>query len=312
VEEAARDARYAALDALAIELGAQFVLTGHTASDQVETVFMRILRGTGVVGLAGIPARRGRYLRPLLTARRALVVAHLAEHGLEALEDPTNLDDAITRNRVRHRWLPALREENPAFDDALLRLARSATEQREVLEFAAGCVALTAQGLAAAPDGVAKRALAVAATEAGAGPLSARHLEDLLALMRRPDSGTVDLALPGLTARREYGELRFVTAQPTEAPLPPNIDVQGDDGPYTVRCWRSGDRMRPQRLRGRSRKLSDLFIDAKVPRELRCEAQVVVRECDGAIVWAEHIGSAFEAAIVVTLTRPQAVATNKK
>jgi len=311
LEEAAREARYAALDALADELDAPWVLTGHTASDQVETVLMRIVRGTGVVGLAGIPARRGRYLRPLLAAYRDDVMRYLRANGLEALADPMNEDEALTRNRARRRWLPALRRENPAIDEAVLRLARAAREQREVLDYAADHMQLTADGIAGAPDAVAKRALARAAVAAGAGPLSAVHLDELLAMMRRPSAGTIDLALPGLTARREYGQLRFVHAADITESGPPRLEVSGEGGPYAVRLWRAGDRMRPERLRGRSRKLSDLFIDAKVPREQRARARVVSCERDGAIVWAEHIGVAFEATVVVALTRPRAVATNR-
>ena len=83
------------------------------------------------------------------------------------------------------------------------------------------------------------------------------------------------------------------------------------DGPYQVRPWRPGDRMRPVRLRGRSRKLSDLFTDARVPRATRSDARVVERASDGTIVWAEHIGPAFGAKIHVTLTHPEPMATNK-
>ena len=131
-------------------------------------------------------------------------------------------------------------------------------------------------------------------------------------MMRRPVAGSVALALPGVTAVREYGGLRFASAGGGAAPAAPVLAVRGDAGPYAVRLWRAGDRMRPRRLRGRSRKLSDLFIDAKVPRADRERARVVVRERDGAIVWAEHIGVAFEASVDVTLTRPRPVATNRE
>jgi tRNA(Ile)-lysidine synthase len=147
---------------------------------------------------------------------------------------------------------------------------------------------------------------------AGAGPLSAAHLEDLLGLMVRDESGTVDLSLPGAIARREYGRLRFVTPAQDGAIPTASVEVDGEDGPYRVRCWQRGDRMRPARLRGRSRKLSDLFTDAKIPRSQRDRAVVVERERDGAIVWAEHIGPAHASSVTVSLTRKVPVATNKE
>jgi tRNA(Ile)-lysidine synthase len=312
LEDAARDARYAALDAMAGAIGADYIATGHTASDQAETVLMRVVRGTGVTGLAGIPRRRDRYVRPLLDLPRAAIEDELARRGVEAAGDPMNDDDALTRNRVRRVWLPALRRENPAVDDALLRLARSAAEQREVLEWAVDRVDLTAEAIASAPAAVAKAALGRAAVAAGAGPLSAAHLEDLLGLMVRDESGTVDLSLPGAIARREYGRLRFVTPAQDGAIPTASVEVDGEDGPYRVRCWQRGDRMRPARLRGRSRKLSDLFTDAKIPRSQRDRAVVVERERDGAIVWAEHIGPAHASSVTVSLTRKVPVATNKE
>ena len=226
LEAAARTARYRALDALAADTGAALVLLGHTASDQAETVFMRILRGTGVAGLAGIPARRGRYLRPLLAVSRAEVLAYLAEHGLEAVDDPMNRDLSLTRNRVRHHWLPALRVENPGVEGALLRLAAAAAEQRAVLDFAAGRLraeaaaggeGLDAAVLAAAPAAVVKRVLALE-VEARAGALSARGLSALLALVRRPRAGTLDIAVGGLRARRRYGRLLLLAGGKRSGP----------------------------------------------------------------------------------------------
>ena len=79
------------------------------------------------------------------------------------------------------------------------------------------------------------------------------------------------------------------------APAPRDAPVARLTAPegYELRTWRAGDRMRPARLKGRSRKLSDLYIDAKVPRAARATARVLVRLCDTQIVWAEHLGSAF-------------------
>lgn len=74
----------------------------------------------------------------------------------------------------------------------------------------------------------------------------------------------------------------------------------GAAGPYQVRPWQPGDRMRPARLRGQSRKLSDLYGDLKLPRAARAGARVVIA-ASGAIVWAEHVGPAWQATEVVRL-----------
>lgn len=318
LEDAARDARYAALDEIAAERSLTWVLVAHTASDQAETVLMRIIRGTGITGLRGIPERRGIYLRPLLSTTRDEVAAYVEAAGLGAVHDPMNADPAHLRVRVRTRWLPELRAENPSIDAALCRLATSAGEQREALDVAAAPLAarggVTIDRLAEVPDAVAKRALALAADDAGVGPLGAVHLETLLELVRRPDAGTVSLDLPGGTARREYGHLRFTQNLTDTSETPVNRSVvraTGPRGPYLVRKWAAGDRMRPVRLKGRSRKLSDLYGDARVPRDARRRARVVVREGDGAIVWAEHIGNAHNAEVCVSLTTSTTVASNK-
>lgn len=134
-EAAARSARYAALEEIRQELGANFVLTAHTADDQAEQVLLGLARGSGTRSLAGIPARRGRVLRPFLELRRADTEAVCAAHGLEPWEDPSNASDLYLRNRVRHELLPALREVlGEGIDDALVRTARLAAQDAEVLD----------------------------------------------------------------------------------------------------------------------------------------------------------------------------------
>lgn len=117
-EAAARSARYAALGQLAERLGATAILTGHSADDQAETLWLWLLRGTGPTGLAPLPASRPlragsplRVLRPLLGFRREELRDVLRAQGIAWLEDPSNADLALRRNRVRHRLLPGLAAE---------------------------------------------------------------------------------------------------------------------------------------------------------------------------------------------------------
>lgn len=127
-EEAGRRVRYDAFERVRREKNADVIATAHTADDNAETVLMHILRGSGVGGLCGIPAKRGHIVRPLLNCTRAEIEAYCAENGISYIVDSTNADPTYTRNRVRHQLLPLLREINPSVDDALLRLRVSAAQ----------------------------------------------------------------------------------------------------------------------------------------------------------------------------------------
>jgi tRNA(Ile)-lysidine synthase len=139
-EEAARDARYEFLRATAHQIGDRFVATAHTADDQVETVLQRILRGTGLAGLMGMPATRNlsksvSLVRPMLELPRAEIIEYLKALGQDYRNDASNLDVRFTRNRVRHELLPLLRESfNADVDAAILRLAQQAGESQKVIE----------------------------------------------------------------------------------------------------------------------------------------------------------------------------------
>lgn len=139
IEAAARAARYTFLEQTAARLGARYVVTGHTADDQAETILHRILRGTGLAGLAGM--RRARplgpvtLLRPLLDFRRVALLEYLAQLGQDYRDDSSNHDPHFTRNRIRQQLLPELAAQfNPAVVDALLRLGLLAGEVQELVD----------------------------------------------------------------------------------------------------------------------------------------------------------------------------------
>lgn len=138
-QEAARAARLAFLEEAAAQIGASKIATGHTRDDQAETILMNVLRGTGLDGLRGIPARRGLFVRPLLDVSRAEIENYCAANGLEPRRDPSNLSaDAYTRNRIRLELLPLLvREYHPAVAESLLRLSEIATRDLDYLQIQA-------------------------------------------------------------------------------------------------------------------------------------------------------------------------------
>ncbi len=296
VEAAARDARYAALHALVEELGVIAVLVGHTARDQAETVLLRIVRGTGPAGLVAIPRRRGHVWRPLLALEHAEVEDYVAAHALPTWHDPMNDDSAIARVRARRELLPLLRRENPQVDAALIRLAASAAEWLEIVDAAARPFArlpVACGALAKQPVAIRKRAISLALEAAGLD-CEAVHLEAIDRLVTAPERGEIAVDVPGARLVRSYGELSAIRnlGTPARTAVSEARTVRTPAGEYVMRTWQPGDRMRPARLKGRSRKLSDLYIDAKIPRATRAAARVLVSTPAHVIVWAEHIGIA--------------------
>lgn len=131
----ARDSRYRLFRRLAAELGADRVALGHTADDQAETVLLRLLRGAGVRGLAGMPHMRERlFVRPLLSIARQDILAYLEAMGLSYRIDSSNAKPIYLRNRVRHELLPVMQSLAPAVTRMLARQADLLRDDDLVLE----------------------------------------------------------------------------------------------------------------------------------------------------------------------------------
>jgi tRNA(Ile)-lysidine synthase len=204
VEAAARASRYAALEQLRAERRLDWIVTAHTASDQAETLLMRLTRGTSLSGAAAIhEARADRVLRPLLFATRSEVEAYVAARSIEVARDPMNLDPQFLRVRVRQQVLPALEEAaGPGIERALARFATLAAEDDAWLHAEAARAlslvhwpeddTLEAEALTALGLPIARRVLAAWLTGRGValdGPL----LEDALRAARDRSTAT----LPG-------------------------------------------------------------------------------------------------------------------
>jgi len=138
LEDASRRLRYEFLVRVARAAGSPVVATGHTLDDQAETVLMRLLRGSGLDGLGGIPPVRHsdgiRIIRPLIETTRADIEAFLEETGMAWREDATNRDLRILRNRIRLVLLPALEGYNPDVRHALARVASLLRDEAEAIE----------------------------------------------------------------------------------------------------------------------------------------------------------------------------------
>ena len=258
IEEAARELRYRFLARAARAARCRVVAAGHTKDDQAETVLLRLLRGSGLRGLAamGTDARwpvaaRGvtpRLARPLLALSRAETEACCRDAGLRPLRDPSNRSPAFLRNRVRAELLPLLRRYNPRIDDALVRLASSASGDVELLEALAaaapmranrGEVRLRRRALRDLPPALQRHAVrgAVARLLGSARGLSERHVLAVLRANDGPASARLDL--PGLQARVTRDTVVLTTGRTTTPPpLPARSVPLALPGTTRIGAWR--------------------------------------------------------------------------
>ncbi|WP_043433742.1 tRNA lysidine(34) synthetase TilS [Cystobacter fuscus] len=338
VEERARHARYAALEALRRERGLGTVATAHTATDQAETLLMRLVRGTALRGAIGIHRARAALVRPLIERTREEVEAFLAEQGTGFVHDSMNEDRTFLRARLRHDLLPALSAavgfcvvphlaaftRLAAEDEALL--ARMADEAWGRLLLPDG--SLDAVGVRALEPALRRRVLVRLMTGAGAevdGPSLARVLDAV------GEGGTVTLRgghVPGgLQLMAMGGRVRCVRREgpADEAAACLVLEGEGSQGlqpgtqwhfgvgsgtpplgalalflredtrwPLTVRTRRAGDRVRGP---AGSRKLQDVLVDGRVPREHRDRVPVVT-DAGGSVLWVPGVWNSPDAGAV--------------
>ncbi len=131
-EASLREDRLGFLETARAQYGCDFIVTAHHADDQLETVLMRLIRGTGLEGLGGIAPRRGHFLRPLLNVTRVDLQNYSAEHRLEFREDSTNAQPRYFRNRIRHELVPVLKTLAEDFGGETALLSRTVGLTEEV------------------------------------------------------------------------------------------------------------------------------------------------------------------------------------
>ncbi|MBI3490320.1 MAG: tRNA lysidine(34) synthetase TilS [Acidobacteria bacterium] len=203
IEDAARSARYEFFERARLQVGADVVALGHTRDDQAETVLLRLVRGAGPRGLAGMHPRHDRIVRPLLDCRRIELREWLEHQQIPFADDESNRDVSIPRNRVRAELLPLLETRfNPRVVDVLADEAELARElwawmEEEGERFGPE---LDVARLQAAPRALARLVVWRAVNGASGGrPISFNHARAVLRLIERGD-GAVDL--PGQRVQR--------------------------------------------------------------------------------------------------------------
>lgn len=258
LEAAARRARYAALAAMCADSGARLLLFAHHQDDQVETVLLRLFRGAGVAGMAGMPAMRPldeqsgvMLLRPWLDVARDEIDAYCAANALQWIEDPSNTDARYARNALRLH-LPALVSAFPALRANVIQAAAHFAQASQLIEHLAG----TALSQLARPGRDADTLSELDLN--GLRTLSAAHadavlrlwLRDLgvrapsttrLAAMREQlvthDGGEPAIAHDGLVLRRFRDRVLACTPPPAAPPAPVKLDWRGEDR-IVVPAWR--------------------------------------------------------------------------
>ena len=230
LEAAGHRARYALFERVAGAGPGGRVATAHTRDDQAETYLMRLIRGAGPAGLAGIRPRRGPVVRPLLQVSRRELRAWLAARGQPFRDDETNRDPAVTRNRVRHELVPLLAARfSPSIVDALARGAAIARADAEWIEAAvdaaAGAVVtvdaaevrVDAAALGRQPPALARRLARRALEQAGGRCVGFDHVERFLALAGEAGRGGGGADFPGCRVERRGPRLVVGPARPRGA-----------------------------------------------------------------------------------------------
>jgi tRNA(Ile)-lysidine synthase len=250
LEARAREARYQAAERVRQQRDLDRIATGHTSSDQVETVLYRLATSRGRRAVLGMKPRSGRLIRPLLDLSRDQTRAYCRAVGLDWREDETNLDRRFARNRLRLDVLPALREIHPAADQNLLATADQLRDESELLDAAVdeALQQVATGGTAPAVDGARLGELAPAlrrlvlrrlAEEAARGPLplAARQVSAIEELARHGGSASLDIGA-GVRVVSEYGVLRFQRPEEGEPPARATLPVPGRCrfGEWNVLC----------------------------------------------------------------------------
>jgi len=321
-----------------------WVATGHHRDDQVETVLMRLFRGTGPDGLRGIRPVSGVWLHPLLELGRAEIVAFLESVGQPWRTDASNLDGDNLRARLRRELLPLIRGIFGAgVDDSPARLAALLDDDLALLESLTAnwlTACLNSEGdlrvldLLALEPAAARRVLRAWLDSDNEQDLERVHVENVLTWLTNGASGST-LDLPGgLRLRRDFdrvrrqrgdsrgpvlrfaGDYRILVADESA----PGGDVPGTGwsltcptaglhGNLKLRNWRQGDRFQPFGLQG-TKKLSDLFREHRVTREDRQSVLVVAD--DHGILWVVGLAQSERTRLLPSTARTVTISVVKR
>ncbi|GHB61299.1 tRNA lysidine(34) synthetase TilS [Persicitalea jodogahamensis] len=326
IQMAARDLRYAWFEELIEAFRYDYLATAHHADDNIETVLLNLVRGTGLPGLLGIAPVKGHTIRPLLFVPKNDILEFAQKEKLTWREDSSNTSDAYRRNLLRHKVLPVLQEMNPSlhktFEQNLERLrAVSSVVDRQLSKWSNRAVRsgegkvyisipmiLMAEEPTSVLHGVlekyhfnyaqTKQIVASLKGISGKEFFSATHSllkdrEELIVEPIREAEAFDPIPLREDTDKVALRENSFLVARrmprSPELKLSANAQTAYFDAtclqfPLKVRSWRPGDRFQPFGMGGKSKKVSDLLVDAKVPVNQKKECLVLTDNAQN-ILW---------------------------
>ena len=313
-EECGREVRYSCFESLKPDK----IAVAHTASDNAETVLFNLTRGSGLRGVRGILPVRGRVIRPLIELTREEVEAYCSRYSLEYVTDSTNLSEEYTRNKLRHRVVPVLKEINPSFEKSVLRFCENAGRDENLLfeltsnliEEASSAEGLSRDVLCRAPEALRFRAVArlleskgvdadcrmvtlcVDALENGGVVEAAKGVffdargECLkLSSAAAPVEKWCTEARLGLNVT-PFGSFRLTETTPSKLNKGENNNafdaLKADLSSLCFRSRAEGDRFSDP-VRGVSKSVKKLFIESKIPLAERDGVPILA--CGKEVVW---------------------------
>lgn len=321
IQMGARDMRYAWFEELLLHHGYDFIVTGHNANDDAETMLLNLSRGTGLRGLVGMKAICNHTLRPLLFASRKEIMDYARDHELKWREDSSNASVKYHRNKIRHTIIPVFESINPAFLETAKETIRKLDQTAKVLDFALEIIKkevwlslpdrilIDIHKLKAfpAPDvvlfellrdyGISQLDIHEVVQLFDSQPGKQLHTpthsitRDRQHLLVTPLQKTMSSSVEITEDIRQITDpisLSFhVSVKSSEIPIIREKDTAMLDAdtlkfPLIVRKWNAGDRFKPLGLKG-SKKVSDFLTDQKVP--LPDKNHIWVIESRGEIVW---------------------------
>jgi len=343
LEDAARQIRYDFLEKTAQKIKADKIALGHTQNDQAETVLMRLFRGAGTLGLAGIPIKRDKLVRPLLEVNREEVLKYLKQNKLSYRIDKTNLTDKFLRNKIRHKLLTWLKNEiNP---EIISTLNRTATILNEIEQFldketkkifeklaqaSKNKILINRQKFSNLENIFKKNLVRYCWTNLTAEiyPLEFKQVERVLALVKAGQVGKRVNLKSGYWAELNSKHLVIFKKQPNKykipvkfpgefrlnghnlkaqiivrKKLPEKIRIKSENqayldweklkGPLNLRGYLPGDKFKPLGMKG-NQKLSDFFVNSKIPRHKREEILLLTSKKKIAWIVGQRISEEFK------------------
>lgn len=304
-ETAGRNERYKFFTRIAEQNNIDKIVTAHNKNDNAETVLMHIIRGTGTDGLSGIPKIRSNIVRPLLCCSRSEIEDYCRTHSLPFVTDSTNSETVYTRNKVRLNLLPCLEGLNPEILSALTRLSELSLEDKNYFgliidELVADKTTLDVEKLENLHNAILFRVIMRLCDNAGVSAQfkNVRQVADALKSKKSGkrfdfSGGFIEISCGKISVAKSPPETFRIRITPrtditvgkyhikaSDRPVSDIFFILPDDAEIFIRSRADGDKIK---VRGMTKKISDIFIDKKIPSIIRDEIPLL--EVDGEILY---------------------------